>query len=75
MVVEHSVGSSNDCLPVSPGIPRHADARLNIVLVSLNAFLQAQHIVCRKREPLRWFELRRNLDVIAHAVIQSDGWG
>src|ERR1700733_14526227 len=72
MVIKHPVRSAYDRLARSKWIPCHADARLNIVLVGLNSFLQTEQIVSRGCEPLRRFETRRNLDVVAHTIIQSE---
>ena len=75
MVVEHSIGSADDGLAVACGIPRQADARLNIVGVSLNSFLQSEQSVCWKREALRGLERGRKLHVVAQAVVQGDARG
>ena len=57
MIIEHSVRSADDRLAVPLGIPGHTDARLNVVGVGLNSFLQSEQVVSRKCEPLRRFEL------------------
>src|SRR5579863_3124276 len=72
MVIEHSIRCADDCLGRSKRIPRYADAGLNVVFVGLNSFLQTEQIVSRGCEPLRRFETRRNLDVVAHTIIQSE---
>ena len=39
VVIEHAVGRTHHSLAVAAWIPSHADARLNIVFVGLDAFL------------------------------------
>src|SRR5205807_3985523 len=72
VIIEHTVRRANHGLAVAFGIPRQTDARLHIVGVSLNAFLQPQQVVGRKRESLGRLELGRNLYVVAHPKVQSE---
>src|SRR5258708_15052965 len=53
VIVKNSVGGANDGLAISLGIPSEADARLEIVFVGLDAFLQSQRAIGRKSETLR----------------------
>src|SRR5579864_5088511 len=72
MVVKHPVRGTNNGLAIAFRVNRDTDARLNIVLVRLDTLLQSEQIVGGKRQSLRRFEFRRNLDVIPHSEIQSD---
>src|ERR1700751_2088195 len=72
MVIEHAVGRTHDRLAVSSGIPSHADARLDVIPVGLNSFLQSQHVVSGKSKPLGRFEFRGDFHVVANAIVQSD---
>src|SRR5258708_39292948 len=70
VIVKNSVGGANDGLAISLGIPSEADARLEIVFVGLNAFLQSQRAIGRKSEALRGPEFGWELHVVAHAVVK-----
>src|SRR5580698_1654741 len=72
MIVEQSIRSADHGLTIAPGIPGQADARLYVVLVGLNSFLQSQQVISAERQPRGSFKLRRNLHVITQAVIQCE---
>src|SRR5690349_4167366 len=74
MVVEHPVRSAEHGLTVALGINCQANARLNVVLVSLNSFLQPELVVRGQGKALRLLELGRDLHVVTQTVIQSDFW-
>src|ERR1700730_4086927 len=71
MIVKHAVGGTDDGLAVPLRIPRHTNPRLDVVFVSLNAFLQSEIVIARKCKGGGWFELWRDLDVVANAVVQG----
>src|ERR1700680_3761677 len=71
MIVKHAVGGTDDGLAVPLRIPRDTNPRLDVVFVSLNAFLQSEIVIARKCKGGGWFELWRNLDVVANAVVQG----
>ena len=70
MVKEHSERPADYGLAVSLGIPREAEARLNVFLVDLDAFLQPQGVIGGKSQSLWGRELGREFHVVAHAVVQ-----
>src|ERR1700758_4462412 len=70
MVVEHSIRSAQHSFAVAIGIVSHTQAWLNIVLVSLNPFLQAEQMIRRKRQPLRRSERWGYLNVVAYSIVQ-----
>ena len=62
-----------DKVPAVPGrVPSQANPRLKIILIGLDAFLQTEGLVGRKRQSLRGFELGREFHVVAHAVVQGE---
>ena len=65
MVIEHAIRGADDGFAVAVRIPSHADARLKIILVGLNSFLQSQQVICGKCQSLGWRELGGNLNVVA----------
>jgi len=71
VIVEDSVGGPYYCLTVALGIPCNTDSRLKIVFVRLNSLLQPQRLVGWQSESLRRPELRRELHVIAHAIVEG----
>ena len=72
VVVEHAKRSADDGLAVSLGIPRDAQARLNVVGVGLDAFLQSQGVIGGKSQPLRGLESGREFHVVADAVVERE---
>src|SRR5437879_4133555 len=74
MVVEQTVGRAEHSFAVVLRIPRHAHARLDIVLVGLNSLLQPQKVITGLSKCSRWFELGGNLDVVTNAVVQRHIW-
>src|SRR5215475_8394566 len=70
MIVEHSVRSTNDGLAITLRVVCQPEARLKIVLVSLNAFLQAQQVIRGQGQALRLCELGWEFHVVTHAEIQ-----
>src|SRR5204863_9673499 len=72
MVVEQPVRSAEHRLAIALRIKSQTNARLNVVLVGLNSFLQPELVVRGQSEALRRLEFRRNLHVVAQSVIQSD---
>src|ERR1700732_80477 len=72
MIVKHAVGGTNDGPAVALRIPSHTNPRLDVVFVSLNAFLQSEIVIARKCKGGGGFELWRNLDVVANAVVQGE---
>ncbi len=71
MIVEHSVGGANHGLAIAFRVPRQPDARLNVVGIGLDAFLQSQHVVSGQAPAVGRSELGRELDVVAKAVVQG----
>ena len=72
MVKENAVRGAENGLAISVGIPGEAEARLNVVPVGLNSFLQSEGVIGRKSETLRGRELRREFHFVAHTVIQGE---
>src|ERR1700680_2414098 len=72
MVIEDAIRGANHALTVTSRVPRHPDAGLNIILVSLNSLLQAQLVVRRKCQPAKLGQVRRELYVITHAQVESE---
>src|SRR5579863_9497653 len=70
MIIKESVGGTKHGLAVPLRIPCHAKARLDIIRVGLDSFLQAQIVVSGLSERIGWFELWRKLNVVAHSVVQ-----
>src|ERR1019366_3774905 len=58
-------------LSITLGIPCDSDARLKVVLVCLDSFLQPKQVVSGRSQSLRGLELGRNLDVVADAIVES----
>src|SRR5260370_29395465 len=72
MVVEDPVRGSDYGFAVSAGVPGESEARLTVVLVGLNTFLQSEGLVGWKRQSYRGLELGREFHVVAHAVVQRE---
>src|SRR5207244_1964867 len=72
MVIKHPIRSADHRPAVALGINCQPNARLNVVLVRLNSFLQPELAIRGQSETLRRLELRRNLNVVAQSVVQSD---
>src|SRR5581483_875812 len=70
VIVEHAVGGADHVLAIALGIPSDADARLEIVLVGLNAFLDSELVVSGGGKTSRRRKLRRNFHVVADAVVE-----
>src|SRR5271155_2746060 len=70
MVVEQSIRSTHHGFPVALGVPGNSNARLHVIRIRLNAFLDAQEVISRKRQSIWRRKLRRELDVITYAVVQ-----
>src|ERR1035441_468255 len=71
MIVEHAKRGSYHRLSITLGIPCDSDARLKVVLVCLDSFLQPKQVVSGRSQSLRGLELGRNLDVVADAIVES----
>src|SRR5664279_436982 len=71
MIVEHPKRGSYHRLSITLGIPCDSDARLKVVLIRLDSFLQPKQVVSGRSQSLRGLELGRNLDVVAHAIVES----
>src|SRR5437667_8068298 len=72
MVIKHPIRSAYHGPAVALGINCQPNARLNVVLVGLNSFLQSELVVRGQSEALRRLELGRNLHVIPQTVVQCD---
>src|SRR5208337_3470613 len=72
VVVEHSKRRADYGFAISPGIPSHAHARLNVVLVGLDAFLESKIVVSGLSERGRRLERRWEFDVVAYAIVQCE---
>ena len=72
MIVEQAVGSTNGSLAVALRVPGDAYARLEIVLVSLNPFLQAKNVIAGFCQSDRRLKLGRNFYVVAQTIIKSE---
>src|SRR5580700_4204325 len=72
MVIKDAIRGTDHGLAVALRIPRNAYARLNVVLIGLNSFLNAEVVVSGLRKRVGRFELRRNLHVITYAVIDGE---
>src|SRR5579863_5977285 len=72
MIVEDAIRSAHYSLAVPVRIPRHAHTRLNVVGVGLNSFLQSEEVISGLPQRSDRFESRRNLDIIAYAIVQSE---
>src|ERR1700690_1905213 len=75
VIVEHAEGCADYSFPIALGIPCDAQARLNVVAIGLNAFLDSQELVSGLsgiREPRRRGKRRREFHVIAHSIIESE---
>src|ERR1700687_471132 len=70
MIVENSVRRTHHGLAVARRIPCQADPRLEVVLVSLNSFLQPKVVVAEGRQPGRRLELGRDFYVVAQAKVE-----
>src|ERR1035441_5097044 len=71
MVVKNSVRGPDYRLAVPFRVPRNSETRLEIVLVGLNPLLQSKQVVGRQGQPLRRRELRRDLNVVPHSVVDG----
>src|SRR6266568_3439606 len=72
MIVKHAIRGTEHGLAIAFWINCQPNARLNVVLVRLNSFLQPELVVRGQSEALRRLELGRNLHVIPQTVVQSD---
>ena len=72
MVIKHPIRSADHRPAVALGINCQPNARLNVVLVCLNSFLQPELVVRGQSEARRWLELGRNLHVIPQTVVQGE---
>ena len=71
MIVENSVGRAEHSLAVSVWIPREPDARLHVVRICLNSFLNAKEVVAGLCQASGSRKLRREFHVVAHARVQG----
>ena len=71
MIVEDAVGAADDRFAVAFGIPRQPNARSEVVLVVLDALLNAERIVSSSCQSCRRGELRTKLYVVANSVVQG----
>ena len=71
MIVKDAVGAADDCFAVTFGIPRQPDARREVVLVVLDALLNAEGVVSRTRQARGGRELRTEFYVVANAIVQG----
>src|SRR5579864_6881531 len=69
VIVEQAVRRPDNRLAVSLGVIGKSQPWLEVVLVGLNSFLQAEQVVSRQRQSLRWFEFGWEFDVIADAEV------
>ena len=72
MVVEHTIRSADYVPAIAFRVPCHSYARLDVVLVSLDAFLKAKIAISGLSECGGWFEFGRNLHVITQSVVQGE---
>src|ERR1700688_4609348 len=72
MVVENPVGAAQNRLAVPLRVPRYPKARLEVVSVGLNAFLQSEILISGLGQGGWGLKFWRNFHVITHAEIQRD---
>ncbi len=72
VIIKDPIRGAEHALAIASRIPCKPNARLKVVLVSLNALLQAQLIVGRESQSIRLAQLGRKLDVIANAKIEGE---
>src|SRR5581483_2188640 len=71
MIVENSVRGAQYSLAVAFGIPCDAHSWLKVAGICLDAFLQSEEVVSRKRQRIRLGKFGSKLHVVPQAIIQS----
>src|SRR5712692_11531701 len=74
MVIEKSVTNANRRLAVTHGIPGEGNPRGYVIEITGISLGHIEGFLCRSIESRRRLELRRQLEVIAHAIVQSESW-
>ena len=70
VTVEHAIGGAEHAFPILPRIPSQANARRHVVEVTRDALCDAQKVLAGFRHHVQRTELRRELYVIAHTIVQ-----
>src|SRR5437867_5227890 len=72
MVIKHAVTCADDGLAVSSRIPRQAEPRGHVVVITRNAFDDSEGFLRSGIHRCGRFEQGTNLYVVAHAVIHGE---
>src|SRR5438132_1180995 len=72
MIIEDAMGTTDDRLAIFPRLPRKTDTRRDVVVVLRNSLDDAQRSLSRGGAGRVCRKDRRELYVIAHAVIQRE---
>ena len=74
MIIKKSVTRADGCLAVTHGIPGEAKPWRHVIEIARISLGHFERCFCRSVEIRGWLELRRQLQVIAHAIVQSESW-